>query len=149
MPVDVIVYEKGSSTDVKASAKGTSDAPFQFDVSSPDLWSPQSPTLYNVSVRLGNDSISSYTGFRTFSRGVVDGIQRPLLNGAFVFMFGTLDQGFWPDGIYTPPTHAAMVSDLQLLKAAGFNMLRKHVRFFFFFSFCASSTLAAPWGRRR
>jgi hypothetical protein len=71
--------------------------------------------------------VESYVGFRTISRGVVDGIERPLLNGEFIFMFGTLDQGFWPDGIYTPPNHEAMVYDLKMLKNLGFNMVRKHV----------------------
>ena len=76
---------------------------------------------------MGIDTIASYTGFRTISKGVVDGIVRPLLNGEFVFIFGTLDQGFWPDGGYTPPNKAAMELDLNTLKNLGFNMLRKHV----------------------
>lgn len=76
---------------------------------------------------MGLDEIASYTGFRTISKGTVDGVVRPLLNGEFIFMFGTLDQGFWPDGIYTPPNREAMVYDLQTLKNLGFNMLRKHV----------------------
>jgi hypothetical protein len=77
---------------------------------------------------LGSDTIQSYTGFRTISTGVVNGVQRPLLNGEFIFQFGTLDQGFWPDGIYTPPTREAMIYDLQILKKIGYNMVRKHVR---------------------
>jgi len=80
-----------------------------------------------VSVTLGDDVISSYTAFRTVSRGEVNGIQRPLLNGEFVFQFGTLDQGYWPDGLYTPPNREAMEYDLKMLKDLGFNMLRKHV----------------------
>jgi hypothetical protein len=76
---------------------------------------------------LGSDEIQSYAGFRTFSKGIVDGVVRPLLNGEFVFLFGTLDQGYWPDGIYTPPNREAMVYDLEMLKSLGFNMLRKHV----------------------
>ncbi len=59
------------------------------------LWSPDSPTLYDITVSLGDDEVSSYTGFRTIARGVVNGIERPLLNGEFIFQFGTLDQGFW------------------------------------------------------
>jgi beta-galactosidase/beta-glucuronidase len=76
---------------------------------------------------MGMDVVNSYTGFRTISKGVVDGVVRPLLNGEFIFMFGTLDQGYWPDGIYTPPNREAMVYDLEVLKSLGFNMLRKHV----------------------
>lgn len=73
------------------------------------------------------DHVRSYTGFRTISKGVVDGVVRPLVNGDFKFIFGTLDQGFWPDGIYTPPNREAMVYDLHVLKKLGFNMVRKHV----------------------
>lgn len=76
---------------------------------------------------MGKDQVESYTGFRTISRGTVNGVVRPLLNGEFIFMFGTLDQGFWPDGIYLPPTKEAMVYDLKMLKNLGFNTVRKHV----------------------
>lgn len=64
---------------------------------------------------------------RLISKGTVNGILRPLINGEFTFVFGTLDQGYWPDGIYTPPNREAMVYDLHFLKSLGFNMLRKHV----------------------
>jgi hypothetical protein len=126
-PVEVIIYEGGSNSTVVTSQNGNSDEPFQFAVSSPKLWSPDSPNLYNITVKLGSDKISSYTGFRTISKGKVDGIVRPLLNGEFIFQFGTLDQGFWPDGVYTPPNREAMIYDLQVLKKLGFNSLRKHV----------------------
>ena len=79
---------------------------------------------------MGDDTVKSYTGFRTISSAVVKGVQRPLLNGKFVFQFGTLDQGYWPDGIYLPPTLDAMVYDLHLLKSLGMNMVRKHVSLF-------------------
>ncbi|KAF2008113.1 glycoside hydrolase family 2 protein [Amniculicola lignicola CBS 123094] len=127
LPVDITIYEP-YSTDVKAQAIGKSGNPFQFMVESPKVWSPNTPTLYNISVKMGDDIVQSYTGFRTVSRGVINGVQRPLLNGEFVFQFGTLDQGFWPDGIYTPPSHEAMVYDLLKLKEVGFNMLRKHIK---------------------
>lgn len=128
-PVEVIFYDSGSKSSpaILASQKGTSDGSFQFTVPSPKLWSPDSPNLYNFTVIMGSDEVSSYTGFRTISKGKVDGIVRPLLNGEFIFQFGTLDQGYWPDGVYTPPNREAMVYDLQVLKKLGFNMLRKHV----------------------
>ncbi|KAK5149447.1 hypothetical protein LTR04_007059 [Oleoguttula sp. CCFEE 6159] len=126
-PVQVSVVDRGSKK-VVASHNGTSDAAFQFTVPSPSLWSPDSPTLYDVTVSMGGDVISSYTGFRTFSKGTVNGVVRPLVNGKFTFVFGTLDQGFWPDGIYTPPNREAMVYDLQTLKRLGFNMVRKHIK---------------------
>ena len=129
VPVQVVVYDTGTNN-IIASHNSTSDVPFLFTVQSPKLWSPDSPALYNLTVRMGSDEVDSYTGFRTISKGTVDGVVRPLLNGEFIFMFGTLDQGFWPDGIYTPPSREAMVYDLQVLKNLGFNMLRKHVRDF-------------------
>lgn len=124
--VTVSVKDRKSKKTV-AKHTGKANSAFQFSVSNPKLWTPDSPNLYDVSVTLGKETISSYTGFRTVSRGYVDGIMRPLLNGEFIFMFGTLDQGFWPDGIYVPPNREAMVYDLKALKKLGFNMLRKHV----------------------
>lgn len=121
------MHEIGSDA-AKASATGTSGSPFIFQVDSPSLWTPNTPTLYNITVSLGSDTISSYTGFRTISRGVIDGVQRPLLNGEFEFIWSPLDQGYWPDGIYTPPTVEAMRYDLEQLKAAGFNAVRKHIK---------------------
>lgn len=104
---------------------------FVWDVGSQmgyELWSPESPTLYSMTVKAnGKDVISSYIGFRTISRGEINGVQRPLLNGKFIFHFGTLDQGFWPDGIYSPPSVEAMRYDLEILKKIGYNMVRKHV----------------------
>lgn len=126
-PVEITIYEPGS-TDVKHHAKGSSGAPFQFTVDEPDLWSPDSPTLYNITVKMGNDTIQSYTGFRSIGRARVNDIERPLLNGKPIFIFGTLDQGYWPDGLYSPPSKEAMVYDLQVLKRVGFNMLRKHIK---------------------
>ena len=114
-----------------ASYNGFSDSPFQFTVSSPKLWSPDSPTLYNVTVKMGKDKITSYTGFRTITKDEVNGVIRPVLNGESIFMFGTLDQGYWPDGLYTPPNREAMVFDLKTLKSLGFNMLRKHVSHYY------------------
>lgn len=125
--VSVTVYEKNTTT-VVATATGQSNSAFGLMVENARLWSPETPTLYDVSIKSANDTIQSYTGFRTISRGSVNGVQRVLLNGASYFPFGTLDQGYWPDGIYTPPTYEAMVYDLEVLKTIGFDMLRKHVR---------------------
>ncbi|ROT41031.1 glycoside hydrolase family 2 protein [Sodiomyces alkalinus F11] len=125
-PVEVSVL--GPNGGVLATASSLSDGPFSFAVPSPILWSPSSPALYSVRVKMGDDEVSSYTGFRSISMGVVEGVKRPMLNGEFVFLLGTLDQGYWPDGIYTPPSHEAMRYDLQVLKELGFNMLRKHIK---------------------
>ncbi|KAK8022958.1 Glycoside hydrolase family 2 immunoglobulin-like beta-sandwich [Apiospora marii] len=110
------------------SHEGTGNSPIEFVVDSPELWSPDSPNLYNLSIKLGDDEVTSYTGFRTVSVGEVNGIQRPLINGKFFFHFGTLDQGYWPDGLHTPPSREAMVYDLEVLKGLGLNMVRKHIK---------------------
>ncbi|KAI1193986.1 family 2 glycosyl hydrolase [Nemania serpens] len=111
-----------------ATGRGRVNEAFSFKVHSPRLWSPDSPALYNLTVIVGDDKVTSYTGFRTITSGEIDGIKRPLINGEFFFHFGTLDQGFWPDGIYLPPNYEAMVFDLKQLKDLGFNMLRKHIK---------------------
>ncbi|KAF1941127.1 glycoside hydrolase [Clathrospora elynae] len=124
---EITVHELNSD-DAKKIANGITGTPFIFTVDSPQLWTPDTPTLYNISIRYGSDIVQSYTGFRTVSRGVIGNVQRPLLNGEFVFPFGTLDQGYWPDGIYTAPSVEAMSYDLKVLKNVGYNMVRKHVK---------------------
>ena len=124
--VTVTVYGKDNSEMAKGS--GSSDSAFQFTVSNPDLWTPDTPTLYNITVQMGDDQVKTYTGFRTITKDDVHGVVRPTLNGKPIFAFGTLDQGFWPDGIYTPPNYEAMKFDLQNLKDLGFNMVRKHIK---------------------
>ena len=99
----------------------------------PRLWSPNSPFLYNLDVTLtqnkaATDHVVSYFGMRKISLGKVGGVTKMLLNNKFVFEIGPLDQGFWPDGIYTPPTDTAMKADLQAMKTLGFNMVRKHIK---------------------
>ena len=74
-----------------ASTHGALTGDFSFTVESPALWSLDSPNLYDIEITVGQDKFKSYTGFRTVSRGVIDGIERPLLNGEFVFLFGTLE----------------------------------------------------------
>ncbi|KAM0426590.1 hypothetical protein ACHAPT_008284 [Fusarium lateritium] len=119
----------GADGTTRASHSGATDQEFTFTVQSPKLWWPDSPALYNLTVTLDSgDKVHSYTGFRTISKGKVDNVTRPLLNDEFVFQFGTLDQGFWPDGLYMPPNLEAMVYDLKLLKKFGFNTVRKHIK---------------------
>lgn len=127
IPVSVRISESGTGTIVK-QAFGLSNQQSTFQVDDPKIWSPSSPNLYDVLVTFGNDTVKSYMGFRTIEFGVVKGAKRPLLNGEFVFQMGVLDQGYWPDGIYTPPTKSAMVFDIAMAKEAGFNMLRKHAK---------------------
>jgi hypothetical protein len=100
----------------------------------PHLWSPDDPFLYDLKVTLMDggkpqDSVGSYFGMRKISLSKDDqGFTRIALNNQFVFEIGTLDQGFWPDGIYTAPSDAALRSDIEFLKKAGFNFTRKHVK---------------------
>ncbi len=95
-----------------------------LQVPEPKLWSPESPHLYSLEMSAGDDQVSSYFGMRKFS--LED--ERLCLNGSRYFQFGPLDQGYWPDGLYTPPSNEAMRWELELLKGLGFNMLRKHVK---------------------
>jgi beta-galactosidase/beta-glucuronidase len=103
-------------------------------ITNPKLWSPQTPFLYNlrISVVRNNkvvDQVTSYFAMRKISVGPdANGIQRILLNNNFQFQFGPLDQGWWPDGLYTAPTDAALRFDIQKTKDLGFNMIRKHVK---------------------
>jgi hypothetical protein len=99
------------------------------------LWSVESPNLYDLKVELllgGKvlDTVDSYFGMRKIEVKRVDGKGPPriLLNGKPLFQMGVLDQGFWPDGLYTAPTDAALKFDIELTKKLGFNMSRKHVK---------------------
>lgn len=98
------------------------------------LWSPDTPFLYDLKVTLFNgrtkiDEVSSYFGMRKISLGQdAQGITRLFLNNKPVFQFGPLDQGFWPDGLYTAPTDEALRFDIVVTKQLGFNMARKHVK---------------------
>ena len=111
---------------------GSTEAILQ--VNNPKLWSPQTPHLYDlrVSVVRNNkvvDEIQSYFAMRKISIGTdANGVKRILLNDQFVFQYGPLDQGWWPDGLYTSPTDAALKFDIEKTKDFGFNMIRKHVK---------------------
>ncbi len=98
-------------------------------VADPKLWSPSSPTLYDIEIRYGEDSVKSYVGFREVGKVKdADGHWRFTLNGEPIFHWGPLDQGWWPDGLLTPPSDEALRWDVEWLKAAGFNMIRKHIK---------------------
>lgn len=106
-----------------------SDSGFHTTVPDPKPWSPDSPTLYDLRIEYGDDVVESYFAFReTTVAKDADGHLRLHLNGQPIFHWGTLDQGWWPDGLLTPPSDAAMLSDIEFLKAAGFNTIRKHIK---------------------
>jgi arylsulfatase A-like enzyme len=103
--------------------------PASFRVPDPKLWSPESPTLYDLRIEYDEDIVESYFAFReTTVAKDADGHLRFHLNGKPIFHWGTLDQGWWPDGLLTPPSDAAMLSDIEFLQAAGFNTIRKHIK---------------------
>ena len=114
-------------TRVVATADGPSAT---ISIPSPHAWSPSDPFLYGLRVRLDSgDEVESYFGMRSIAvRTDASGAQRLFLNGAPLFEFGPLDQGWWPDGLYTAPTDEALASDILKTKELGFNVIRKHVK---------------------
>ena len=94
----------------------------------PHMWSPEDPYLYEFSVETEQDRIESYFALRTLDIQKVDGILRLCLNGKPYFFHGLLDQGYWPDGLLTPPAPESFADDILAMKALGFNTLRKHIK---------------------
>ena len=117
-----------------ASATGAAAQPLALAIPQPKLWSPQTPFLYDLQVTLrrgGNvvDEVASYFGMRDIQVAKdAAGVPRIQLNGQEIFSFGPLDQGYWPDGVLTPPSDAAAKSDVQYLRDIGCNMVRVHVK---------------------
>ncbi|EPX65383.1 Beta-galactosidase [Cystobacter fuscus DSM 2262] len=128
--VEAVAFD--GSTQV-GSATGAVGSELRLSVPAPKLWSPESPFLYDLRVTLKSgtstvDQVTSYFGMRSVALKLVGGVLRPVLNGQFVFQVGTLDQGYWPDGIYTAPTDAALKFDIEKHKELGFNLIRKHIK---------------------
>ena len=93
------------------------------------LWSPEEPNLYHFTARYGRDEIKGYFAMRRFEkRKDAKGVLRFFLNNEPYYVIGTLDQGWWPDGLLTPPSEEAMAFDIQTLKDCGFNTMRKHIK---------------------
>lgn len=117
-----------------ASKTALADRETQVAIDKPKLWSPEHPHLYRLvaTLKLGSrtvDRVESYFGMRKISLGKDEhGFTRLLLNNQPYFQFGPLDQGFWPDGLYTAPTDEALRSDIDMTKKLGFNLARKHVK---------------------
>ena len=139
----IVTTLSSNSVTLSATASGngitvntvTGPAGAELDIPVPNakLWTPDNPFLYDLRVSslvsgMTNDTVTSYFGMRKISIGTTNAVKRMLLNNQFVFEMGPLDQGFWPDGIYTAPTDAALKYDLDLTKALGFNMVRKHIK---------------------
>jgi len=129
--VEVALFDGGKEVSV---AKGVTDKAMRLAVKSPKLWSPESPALYTMKISLYSagkkiDEVSSYTAMRKIStKRDANGIMRMQLNNKDYFQYGPLDQGWWPDGLYTAPTDEALLFDIKKTKDFGFNMIRKHVK---------------------
>ncbi|MDR2463448.1 MAG: glycoside hydrolase family 2 [Verrucomicrobiales bacterium] len=112
---------------------GAADTELVVPLPNAKLWSPEQPFLYDLALTLTKDgkvtdSVTSYFGMRKIELRDVGGVRKVFLNNEFVFQAGVLDQGFWPDGIYTSPTEEALKFDIEQTKALGFNMSRKHIK---------------------
>lgn len=129
--VEVKLLDKGQ---VVASAKGVQGKELRLAVQNPTLWDTSNPYLYDMKVSLTKDGkvvddVKSYTAFRKISsKRDANGIMRMQLNNKNLFQYGPLDQGWWPDGLYTAPTDEALLYDIIKTKDWGFNMIRKHVK---------------------
>jgi tetratricopeptide (TPR) repeat protein len=116
------------------TTKVPADKPVILSISNPRLWSPDDPFLYDVNVKLVKngkviDEVKSYFGMRKIAiQKDEKGVDRIFLNNKYTYNLGTLDQGFWPDGLYTAPTDAALKFDIEAAKAMGFNTIRKHIK---------------------
>ena len=129
--VEVKLLDKGQ---VVASVKGVQGKELRLAVQNPTLWDTSNPYLYDMKVSLTKDGkvvddVKSYTAFRKISsKRDANGIMRMQLNNKNLFQYGPLDQGWWPDGLYTAPTDEALLYDIIKTKDWGFNMIRKHVK---------------------
>ena len=130
--VEVNVYD---GNNLVAVGKSINNEPVEIAMPADrKLWSPESPFLYTLKVTLKNagkvvDKVDSYAAMRKYSyKRAADGIVRMELNNEPLFQFGPLDQGWWPDGLYTAPTDEALAWDVKKTKDFGFNMIRKHIK---------------------
>ena len=138
--VEILEGGVGYSTDtpsdgnVLARASGVPGSRILLHVDAPRLWSPEDPYLYGIRIKVVRwgkvlDKVEGYTQIRKISvLTTPDGYKRMGLNGKALFQFGPLDQGWWPDGLYTAPTDGALEYDILKTKDFGFNMIRKHVK---------------------
>ncbi|MFO0881618.1 MAG: glycoside hydrolase family 2 TIM barrel-domain containing protein [Gemmataceae bacterium] len=127
-------WEVRDGTTVVARGTGQPQAAQTIALKQPKLWSPDAPFLYSLKVTLEKDGkpfdqVESYFAMRSIALGKDrGGVQRLFLNGKELFQVGMLDQGFWPDGLYTAPTDEALRYDIEVTKKLGFNLARKHVK---------------------
>ena len=104
------------------------DGVARVDLSSPRLWCPGDPYLYEYTVKTAEDEVESYFAIRKLEIQIVNGVPRMCLNGKPVFFHAVLDQGYWSDGLFTPPLPTCYAWDVEKMQALGFNTLRKHIK---------------------
>lgn len=104
------------------------DGRAKIKISEPKLWSPEEPNLYEFTIKNKEDEVQSYFALRTLETKELNGKPRLFLNGRPYFFNGVLDQGYWSDGLYTPPTLESFEEDILAMKELGFNTLRKHIK---------------------
>lgn len=129
---DPVVKPSQISTEdmLETAVQAVSDKWIEIPIESISLWNCETPYLYYFEVKLGDDRAISYFTMRKFSleTKVHEEFPRICLNGEVQFQNGVLDQGYWPESLYTPPSDAAMIFDIQEMKKTGFNMVRKHLK---------------------
>lgn len=131
---DIVEVKLKDNNKVIASAKGVAGQTLDLSIPNAKLWSPESPFLYDLDVAIIErgkpvDKVNSYAAMRKVSKKRdANGILRMQLNNKDIFHFGPLDQGWWPDGLYTAPTDEALKYDIVKTKDFGYNMIRKHVK---------------------
>jgi hypothetical protein len=128
--IEAVALAEGNEVTRDEGAPGTM---LELAISQPRLWSPEEPYLYDLQVRLREadqtvDEVQSYFGMRKIEIKPVEGVTRIVLNDRPLFQIGPLDQGFWPDGLYTAPTDEALRYDVEITKRLGYHMTRKHVK---------------------
>ncbi|GGT15972.1 LamG-like jellyroll fold domain-containing protein [Streptomyces chromofuscus] len=128
--VEAVARDRGGR--IVGRVSGPANEKLRLPVADQHLWSPDDPYLYDLDVALtdgtSTDRVRSYFGMRETGIENVGGFRKLVLNGKPVFSLATLDQGFWPDGLYTPPSDAALAFDLEAHKKLGFNAVRKHIK---------------------
>ncbi|WP_407428993.1 glycoside hydrolase family 2 protein [Arcticibacter sp.] len=133
-PGDRVRISAWDGTTKVAEQEVSSGAAASLNIPQAKLWSPENPFLYKMQVAVVRggkavDEAKSYFAMRKSSMAADNkGIQRMLLNNQFIFQYGPLDQGWWPDGLYTAPTDEALKFDIEKTKEMGFNMIRKHIK---------------------
>ncbi len=118
----------GKVTVAGLGAFALKDGKVMITPENPHFWSPEDPYLYDFTVEAGEDKVESYFALRTLEIKKVGGYQRLCLNGKPYFFHGLLDQGYWPDGLFTPATPECFADDILAMKKLGFNTLRKHIK---------------------